>query len=297
MSSSDKNNTPNMSQNDGDEDSELMDFLRRVAESHLDDSSNDDTEAEGMDANEYHNKAVDYARRSNYARAVQVCKRGLKFFPNDIDLLADTIKYSCETGDLKTAKEFYERLITLPRTSWNWRAYTFCFDYLVLDPINNEENCRTLIKDYKVFIPYEEKAYMSESELEAALGNQNRSMMVLVEAIDKLPNAPQCALRLADMQLDRGLFDAVLKTCNYCLSASCEVQPSINIPYLLLVRALAKDALLHKRFANEEHVDQEEIDVLLKEYAALREDFPEMARHSRVIHIREKCLKVLKIIT
>ena len=110
---------------------------------------------------------------------------------------------------------------------------------------------------------------MAESELEEALGNAESSMNVLKEAIRTYANASQCALRLADMQMDRGLFADVLATANYGIAASAEVQPTINVPYLYYIRALAKDYLLHKKEYSGEPVTKDELEGLKEEYALL----------------------------
>ena len=300
MSNTEFSNLPGASDHSSDSsESDFMKFLRLMnpdsAPDIEDEDDDDGTEEDGMDADDYHNAAVDHARHNKYKRAVQTCIKGLGSFPQNVDLLADTIKYSCHAGDLKTAAEYYDRLVKIPRNRWNWRAYTFSFDYLIQDAGANEKECRDIIADYKRYLPHEEKAFMSQSELEGALGNNESSMNVLVEALNQLSNAPQCALRLADMQMERGMYGDVIKTVDYGLSASCETQPSINIPYLLLIRTLAEDALLHQHKAAGEVVTAEEVNSLLKEYATLNDEFPEMIRYGRVIKIREKCLKFLQL--
>ena len=198
---------------------------------------------------------------------------------------------------LDTASEHYEELKkSVPVQRWNWRAFTFAFDYLLeVDPISNEEECRRIVENYKKYIPYEEKAYMAESELEMALGNSERSMSVLEAAIAARENASQCALRLADMQLDRGLYENVIATTNYGIAASAETQPSINVPYLYYIRALAKDHLIHKKECNGEVVEQKEVDALSAEYDLMLSEFPELMCHAHTIKMRAKMLKFMKI--
>lgn len=246
-------------------------------------------------ASQWHNDAVGLVRAGNYSRAVQMCMAGLEFFPNDVDLLADTIKYSSDCGKQEIAEKYYGRLLKLPRGSWNWRAYIFSLDYLNLNAAANEAACRQLIADGKRYLPYEEKIYMCESELESKLGNQEQSMAILKEALQRLPNAPQCALRLMDMQMERGLYRQVIETADYGISASCEAQPSINIPYLLFIRTLAQDAILHQRKAAKETVTAEEIDALHTVYGTLKTEFPELLRFGRVISTRQKCLNFMKL--
>ena len=135
---------------------------------------------------------------------------------------------------------------------------------------------------------------MAESELEMALGNSERSMSVLEAAIAARENASQCALRLADMQLDRGLYENVIATTNYGIAASAETQPSINVPYLYYIRALAKDHLIHKKECNGEVVEQKEVDALSAEYDLMLSEFPELMCHAHTIKMRAKMLKFMK---
>lgn len=197
---------------------ELLSRMRGLMPNSHGDEDMDDND---MDSDDYHNKAVDRARRGRNREATDICMEGLKKFPLNVDLLADTIKYSSEAGDMQTAADHYSILkANVPFQCWNWRAFTFSFDYLLKeDPIANEDECRSIVEHYKKYLPYEEKASMAESELEAALGNAAGSMSVLKEAISTHANASQCALRLADMQMNRGLFVDVLETTNYGIAA------------------------------------------------------------------------------
>lgn len=181
----------------------ILELLSRMREMMSDSDDEDDADESDMDSDDYHNKAVDRARRGKKREAAGICMEGLKKFPRNVDLLADTIKYSSEAGDMRTAAAHYSILKeSVPFQRWNWRAFTFSFDYLLKkDPIANEDECRHIIAHYKKYLPYEEKASMAESELEEALGNAESSMNVLKEAIRTYANASQCALRLADMQM------------------------------------------------------------------------------------------------
>ena len=208
---------------------------------------------------------------------------------------AEPFVFQFDVG-MQTAADHYSILkANVPFQRWNWRAFTFSFDYLLKeDPIANEDECRSIVEHYKKYLPYEEKASMAESELEAALGNAAGSMSVLKEAISTHANASQCALRLADMQMNRGLFVDVLETTNYGIAASAEAQPSINIPYLYYIRALAKDHLLHKKVCSGEPVTKDELEALKEEYDLLLSEFPELMRHAHMIKMRVKMLKFVK---
>lgn len=292
MLNDDKQNSPAIEEQEED----IMEFLKRMQSEFGGNEPQDDENTLGtMSADEHHNKAVGYARRGNMKEAVKVCLAGLELYPKDVDLMADTIKYSAEQGDFDAANHWFDQLSNrVSRRFWNWRAYTFCFDYLLMDAEKNEEVCRGLVQDYCKYLPFEEKSRMAESELEAALGNHERSLSVLKEAISVLPNAPQCSLRLADMQLERGMYEDVVHTARYGLSASAETQPSINIPYMYYVMALAEDALLHRKYAESNEVPQDEVMRIRNSYAKMLNKFPELRRHKDNIAMRIKMLDMLK---
>ena len=268
---------------------DFVKFMARMGAGISDDDDDDDDDDDIMDADDYHNKACGFARRGEYKQAANVCLKGLKRFPMNVDLLADTVKYSSDSGDMMTAAKYYAILKnSIPFSRWNWRAFTFSIDYLLgEDPTENEAECRMLVDNYKKWIPYEEKSCMAESELEMAIGNSERSMEVLVDAIAARANASQCALRLADMQMDRGMYEAVINTANYGIAASAEAQPSINVPYLYYLRALAKDHLIHKKECAHNAISSEEVRAMEKEYRLLIEKFTsKMIRYKSNIDMR-----------
>lgn len=128
----------------------ILELLSRMREMMSDSDDEDDADESDMDSDDYHNKAVDRARRGKKREAAGICMEGLKKFPRNVDLLADTIKYSSEAGDMRTAAAHYSILKeSVPFQRWNWRAFTFSFDYLLKkDPIANEDECRHIIAHY-----------------------------------------------------------------------------------------------------------------------------------------------------
>lgn len=288
--------TADVIQDDEDSLDSLLKLISHMKDTVPESDDDEDVDDSGLDADDYHNKAVNYARRDRNHEAAEICIRGLKKFPNNVDLLADTVKYSSESGDMVTAATYYSMLKErVPVLQWNWRAFTFSFDYLLKnDPVANESECRSIVSNYKKYLPFEERASVAESELEEALGNTESSMEVLKKAIRTHTNASQCALRLADMQKDRGLYEDVLMTTNYGIAASAEPQPSINIPYLYFLRTLAKDHLLHRKECSGEPITNEELKALMEEYDLLISEFPELTPYVRTLTLRKKMLKFVK---
>ena len=150
----------------------FLDFLSRMASGEEDGEDDDDEEENDddgfvfgddeqpereMDADDYHNRAVGYAREHRFAKAVQICEEGLFTYPDNVDLLADAVKYCAENGDKPRAQKHYEKLCAvIPRSRFNWRAFTFSLDYLMLDAEENESECRSLLEDYAKALPFEE---------------------------------------------------------------------------------------------------------------------------------------------
>lgn len=250
-----------------------------AALSHMDEDDEDDTDDADREASQYHNKATEYARRGRNRDAVKLCIRGLEKFPTNVDLLADVIKYATDAGDMETAHRYFLLLMGIQREQYNWRAFTFSLDYLLENARENEDTCRALIADYHRILPHEEKAYVAESELDERLGNHEQSLKILEETIQKLPNAPQAALRLADKQFERGRYEEAIQTTSYAFVASSESQPSINISYLVLLRLLAEDAVLHQNLLRGDPVTQQQIDQMREKYHTYEEAFPMAGMH------------------
>ena len=238
---------------------------------------NDDDDEEVNDEDGYHNKSADLARSGRLKEAVEVCRQGLEKFPMNKDLLADIIKYSADIGDYDTSEIYLGELNEkIPRKFWNWRAFTFVLDYLLKNPVENEEICREIIADYQKYLPREEKAFVAESELEEKLGNHERSKEILENTIKNRFNAPQSALRLLDIQMQQGEFEQALRTSNYFAIASCEAQPSANQNYQLYMRCLAEDAMLHKQYYEHGSVSEDEVERIRELYDKLLK-IPEIA--------------------
>ena len=231
--------------------------------------------SETMDASDYHNVSVHLAETGRNRKATEICSEGLSRFPGNIDLTADAVYYSVKCGEMETAAEYYAQLKEKPYVHWNWRAFTFSLDYLRADgAAKNEAESRALIAQFRQVLPYEEKAALAESNLEEALGNADTAMQVLEDAIRKYSNAPQCALRLADMQFDRGMFREAKQTALYGIAASAAPQPAVNVPYLRLLATLAEDHILHMKAAKGETVSRAEIEHLTHAYHLMKKKMP-----------------------
>ena len=233
-------------------------------------------------ADDYHNAAVGFSRRQQNERAVRVCQVGLKKWPDNIDLNADVLTYAMDAGLTDELEELAAALQrNCPdRSRWNWRGFRFLFLYYIkVKPDGYEEKTKNLIEEYKKYIPADERAYMCEYERYQGLGKPDEAVQALEEAVTNL-KAPQCALTLADIYFERADYDDAIRTATLGIAYAAEPQPGIRTSYLLMLRAMAKDAALLRKG----NFSDKEVQEVLKEYK-LAQKYVSI-RERRVIDLR-----------
>ena len=200
------------------------------------------------DPDDFHNIAVDYSRHQQPERASIICQTGIKTWPGSIDLYADALTYMLDAGNLVVASELAQNMLNNcpDRAKWSWRGFSFLLEfYLKLQPKGYEEIIDKLIEDYKAYLPHEERAYLCDAERYEKIGQFDKAITCLEEAISKL-NAPQCALTLTDIYFERAKYEDAIRVATLGIAYAAEPQPSIRTAYLLFIRALSKDALYLK---------------------------------------------------
>lgn len=249
-----------------------------------------------MDADDYHNQSCTLARLSHVEEAVECVLAGLRKFPFNATLLADAIKYMTETGNIDRAAKYYSMLKKVDLCLWDWRAFSYSFDFLLASNARkNEKEIRQLLKDYKIHLPYEEKQFLNLAELEQSLGNSDKSLRALEKATKELSNACQCALRLADIQFEHGLYEQTIRTCNYGISAAASPQEKINTSYLMFLRTLSKDHILQGKVFTEEEVSEAEVRSVEEDYKRLLSQFEQELHHYKdIMRTRLKLLAFIK---
>ncbi|MBR1797553.1 MAG: hypothetical protein IJ757_06060 [Clostridiales bacterium] len=265
-----------------------------------DDSWDDEVEFDFDDHNDqedYHNMSVDAVNRGNPAKAYEICEEGLEKFPNDPDLLADRITYAVNMNDMERAleaKEELHRILSMDR--WNWRCFFFSCEFMIKADVRNyEAECRRVISCFKEYIPYDERSDLAEYLLEEALGNNDAALEVLERAVTDRSYACQCSVALCDLYLGRGRYEDVIKTANYGLAASAKPQEMVNTAYLLFLRALSEDHLIHMKIYRGETVTADELELVRSEYKLIQEEFLQfLHNYSNTIDIRSKLLSVIK---
>ncbi len=205
------------------------------------------------DSSDFHNLAVDYARLNMFDCAIWVLNRGLALSPYSSDLLADKLLYSTEGGQSDICEEAYTQLMSLERSSWGWRAYSFTLDYY-LDKANRlqkgekrekiKENAFSLVEDFitysKLYPEDTDRAYFEKAKIVKAFGGKETEESVLQSGCMATLAASRCALRLADILFDRGDYDGSLNYLKQCIHAIQGPQPGVNPYYVFLLSAMSK---------------------------------------------------------
>lgn len=204
------------------------------------------------DADDWHNFAVDIARKDLYDLACNLLECGLSIFPKNIDLLADYLQYGISCGRAENCKSFYKVLSKIPKIRWGWRGYSFAVNYLTYlwERSDSEKELQKLQEEmlslaaaFRKNLPFDEESYRCEAEIYKLLHKKEEEEDVLRLALSNLKIAPKCALRLSDLLFDRGDYKEALTLIQRGLRDAMQTQKSVNEGYLYYLKGLTKMAL------------------------------------------------------
>lgn len=238
------------------------------------------------DANDYHNLAVAFTRNYNdYTSGYSIVNKGLQYYPNNVDLLADAIYYGSSAGKYVECEKHREQLEKLPLPLWNWRAYSFLIDYYLqkTDWTDNPTDAEMLELTEKAlkYAKIEQIALSGDTEVERgylaehkirvvreryyrllsrvgysegdkdlktkAEEESTKAKEILYTAINNNTFvATACCLKLADFLFDQKKYEETINICNIALR-SPQSQPSAKIGYFMYLIAMSEDAILHEK--------------------------------------------------
>lgn len=236
-------------------------------------------------ADDFHNFAVDLARRDEYSFACDVLEAGMKqgCYSRNCDLLADYLQYGISCGRVKQAKRYFKIMMNIPRRKWSWRSFSFgipfiqfidqqgefdknlkaCLDTVDCSEIEGSgisqvERCvLALISEYKRYFPKREEPYLVESQFLSYLKEDEMAIKALQQAEELIPNSPKCSLRKADIMFERGNYDEACRSVQRALEGAVQTQSGVNEGYLHYLFALCYVANSRKNNVelNDEYVD------------------------------------------
>lgn len=212
-------------------------------------------EQQSGDADDFHNFAVELARKDEYALACQVLECGLVLFPKNVDLLSDYLQYGVSCNRLEECKKIYKTLVKIPRRRWTWRGFAFLVDYLqfLVDRTDSdkeidakEKEMLSVVSDFRKHYPYSEESYRTESDVYRILNMPDKETETLKLALGNVRVAPKCALRYADILFERGMYEEAATAIQRAISDATQTQTSVNEGYIYYLSALCKIAIAQK---------------------------------------------------
>lgn len=222
------------------------------------------------DADDFHNFAVTLAIKDEYLLACDILECGLKYFPRNVDLLADYLAYGLSCNKQEECKKYYDILISIPKQLWTWRGFTFSITYLITykkDKLSSQKEIDeflaellNIVTNYRNKYPETEESYRSEAFIYKELGMPEKQILVLENAMRDVLSCPKCALTYSNLLFERGEYEKALSGISRALSDSTQMQKNYSDEnfqgYLYLTSALCKIALAQKNnsFLSEEEV-------------------------------------------
>lgn len=130
------------------------------------------------DADDYHDLAAILGSGDEDILACNVLDCGLKYFPQDVDLLADYLLYGPSCNGNKEyyttqCQKYYEILSKIPKRLWTWRGFSFSINYLFnikkclattdeeVDSLIDES--LKIVHEYRKLFPKSEESYRIEA--------------------------------------------------------------------------------------------------------------------------------------
>ncbi len=220
----------------------------------------------------WHNFSVSLARADFYDLSCEVLTAALELYPYNTDLLADYLEYGVKCGQQKRCETIAETLFQIPRVKYTWRGFAFALHYLTylweqaetLEKMNQlEQDMRQLADEYQKYFPNQEGGYHAQAELAKLLRKPDEEYAILKSAVETVRKAPQCALRLADIQFEREEYKEALESIRHALQASKTPQPTVNREYLYCLSGLAR---LAEAELEHTEIDQELIQKVYQDF-------------------------------
>lgn len=217
------------------------------------------------DYDDYHNICVCFARIGDYSSACSILEKGVEVFPKNVDLLADYLEYGTKCGKQENCEKYLSLLLKIPYRLWTSRGFRFCINYLsnsfFCDDDNDEkrkQQAQDLCNEFQRYYPEEEDAYLTEYDMNCALGNREEAYKLLAKRVDEHTVMPRCCLKYCDLLLERGNYEDVIKYSAQGIMGDAQSQSGIRVGYLFYITGLARDAIIWRDnlFKNQEKVEE-----------------------------------------
>lgn len=213
------------------------------------------------EVNDFHNLSVVLARSDFNELSCIVLEYAIKFYPNSINLLSDYIEYGIRCNELDKCNQMYNRLCTIPKKQWNWRAYDFSIDYLIFNyenyMIDTVEEILTLTNMFVKAFPNDERSHLARANFYNIINNKIKEEECLKNAIATIKVAPICALKLAQIFFDNGKYDEAKSILSNRNIFSLHTMSSKDIGNMYLLSSLCGMAAFYLLPKNDNNIVSE----------------------------------------
>lgn len=266
------------------------------------------------DANDWHNLAVDIARKDYFDLACDILEGGLAEFPSNTDLLGDYLQYGTSCHRIEQCRTHYARLKALPKVKYTWRSFHFSANWLTYlwEQCEDEEELNLLTKElqelatqYRRYFPNSEESYLCEANIYRLLKDSKKELKILQQPISRDLPMPKCALRLADAYFEAGEYSKSLEMVQRSLNDANQVQQAVNESYLYYLSGLARLSLIRKngQLSNAEQIGEIykdfEYSLRLNVRPSLRDSIcakTSLLRHQSEVQIPSQCSKLYELL-
>ena len=197
---------------------------------------------------DFHNLSSELARNDQDTLAADVIRVGLALYPRDVDLLADGIKCYSVIGNLKESENHLATLRKVNYALWNWRAFVFAGDFLELT--ERPEEAMDIYSQFRINLPDDERGYSQPGIYYRKLGKFAPAVEILEAGIAACRRCSQTAFSLSEIYIEQGEYEKAILATNRALESNADEQPSVNQSAVLWNRAIAQDALLHRKLSD-----------------------------------------------
>lgn len=219
---------------------------------------------------------------SNEDKEFKYINEKLSVFPESTELLCSAVYLALKKRRPIIADEYFKRLINIPIKKHDFDTVLSEIQYMLSDPFGREKQIRKYTRFLQKKHPMREEGFFYGGILEEKLGNWEKSIGLFKFAVENCKRAPKSAEHLANVMLDSGEYEEVIRYVKLADMMSTSKKPIVNMADLDFDLYLAKDSLLKQRNINGENITTDDVDELRRSYEQLRIDHSDLKNDSEL---------------
>lgn len=246
------------------------------------------------DADDWHNLAVTLSLRDEYKLACDILTCGIKYFPKNVDLLADYLLYGMDCAETEQCKKISQTLLSIPKRLWTWRGFSFLINYILQTEAQYAETDEDLDKilekllniayEYRKLFPASEDSYRVEATIYKTLNMFDKYIMILEQAMKEISVCPKCSLMYADSMFESGNYQEALKGVTRSIADASQLKQSVHDGYLYFLHGLCIVAAAQK---NNDNLNEDVIINIYSDFNMALSFYDNSAGSGKVINYKD----------